>query len=113
MRMQRRYHRLRQAARPVPACHEHHISVVGPPDAIGTLNSLIEKTPDLLIDAGVADLSPEPTETSPSVHAYVDGKWHPHTAQSESAAALSFQTYSYDLRSKVPPSEVTETLIPP
>jgi hypothetical protein len=110
MRMRRRYHRLRQAARPVPACHEQHISVVGPPDAIRKLNRLIKKTPDLLIDAGVTGLSPEPTKTSPLIHAYVDGKWHPHTAQSEAAAALSFQTYSYDLRSKVLPSEVTEKL---
>jgi hypothetical protein len=110
MRMRRRYHRMRQAARPVPECHEHHISVVGPPDAILKLNSLLEESPDLLIDDGVAELSPEAAETSPPVHAYGDGQWHPHAAQSEAAASLSFQTYAYDLRSKVSPSEVTNKL---
>jgi hypothetical protein len=74
------------------------------------LNSLIEESPDLLIDDGVTNLSPEAIETSPPVYAYDDGKWNAHVAQSEVAATLKFQTYSYDLRSKVPPPTITEKL---
>jgi len=110
MRMRRRYHRMRQAARPVPACHDQHISVVGQPDAIQEFNRLIKKTPDPLIDAGVKGLRPETTETLPSVHAYVNGKWRPQTVRSEVTNALSLQTYSYDLRPQVTPSDVTTKL---
>ena len=109
MHMRRRY-RLQLADRPAAACNEEHISVVGPPDAIRELNKLIKKTPDLLIDTGVTGLRPERTETPPPVYAYVNGKWRGQDAQSETAIALSLQTYAYDLRPQVTPPDVSEKL---
>jgi hypothetical protein len=110
MRMRRRYHRLRQAARPVPACHEQQISVVGPPDAIRKLNELIKKKPDLLIKTGITGLRPQPTDPSPPVYAHVNGKWQSQATRSEAATELSLQVYGYDLRPHIAPSDVTDNL---
>ena len=110
MRMQRRYHRMRRAARPVPACHEQHISVVGPPDANQKLNGLIKEKPDLLIEAGVTGLRPEPTEMTPPIHTFVNGKWRPQVARSNATTSLSIQAYAYELQPDITPSDVSTAL---
>jgi hypothetical protein len=95
MRMRRRY-RVQQALRPVPACHEEHISLVGPPDAIRELNRLIEASPGLPQEMGIPGLCPEPIEMSPSVYTYVNNKWRPQVAQSQAETTLSLQVYAFD-----------------
>ena len=110
MHMRRRYHRLRRAARPIPARREQHISVTGPPDAIQQLNTIIESTPDLLTETGVTRLRPEPTDPPPPVYAYVNGKWRPESAPSEAATELSLQVYAYDQRRRIDPSDVATEL---
>jgi len=110
MRARRRYHRLRQATHPVPACHEQQITVVGPPDAIGKLNELIEKTPDPLKKAGIPSLRPKAPAPPPSVYTPGNGKWHAQAIQSEAAIDLSLQVYGFDVRRHIVPSDVTENL---
>jgi hypothetical protein len=107
MRMRKRY-RVQQALRPAPACHEEHISLVGPPDAIRELNSLIEASPDLPQEMGIPGLRPEPVEMSLPVHASVNGKWHSQVAQSQAELTLSLQTYALDLA--ITPSDATAKL---
>jgi subtilisin family serine protease len=107
MRMRKRY-RVQQAFRPVPVCHEEHISLVGPPDAIRELNRLIEESPDLPQEMGIPGLHPEPIEMSPPVYAYVNGKWRSQVAQSQAEITLSLQAYALDL--DITPSDATAKL---
>jgi hypothetical protein len=107
MRMRRRY-RVQQALRPVPTCHEEHISLVGPPDAIRELNRLIEASPDLPQEMGIPGLRPEPIEMSPPVYTYVNNKWCPQVAQSQAETTLSLQVYAFD--PNILPSDATSHL---
>jgi hypothetical protein len=109
MRMRRRY-RVQQALRPVPARHEEHISLVGPPDAVRELNGLIEESPDLLQEMGIPGLHPEPIEMSPPVYAYVNGKWRSQVAQSQAETPLLLQIYAYDLQPNITVSDVAANL---
>jgi subtilisin family serine protease len=96
MRMQRRYHRMRQAARPVPACHDQRFSVVGPRDAIRRLNQMIEELASPAQETGISGLRIMPTEAPPPVHAYVNGKWRPTASESPTQIDLSLQVYTFD-----------------
>jgi subtilisin family serine protease len=107
MRMRRRY-RVQQALRLVPACHEEHISLVGPPNAIRELNRLIETSPDLPQEMGIPDLRPEPVEMSLPVYAYINGKWRSQVAQSQAETTLLLQLYAYT--SDITPSDATAKL---
>ncbi|MEJ2555938.1 MAG: hypothetical protein P8186_06885, partial [Anaerolineae bacterium] len=107
MRMRRRY-QVQQALRPVPACHEEHISLVGPPDAIGELNRLIEASPDLPQEMGIPDLRPEPVDMSPPLYTYVNGRWRSQVAQSQAETTLSLQLYAFD--PNIPSSDATAKL---
>jgi hypothetical protein len=107
MRMRRRY-QVQQALRPVPACHEEHISLVGPPEAIRELNRLIEASPDLLQEMGIPDLRPEPVDMSPPVYTYVNGRWRSQVAQSQAETTLSLQLYA--LAPNNLPSDATANL---
>jgi hypothetical protein len=107
MRMRKRY-RVQQALRPVPACHEEHISLVGPPDAIRELNRLIEESPDLPQEMDIPGLRPEPTEMSLPIYTYVNNKWHAQVAQSQAETTLSLQVYAFD--PNILPSNATANL---
>jgi len=103
MRMRKRY-RIRRAIRPVPRCHDQHISLIGSPDAVRELNRLIEESTDF----PVPGLKPEPVETSLPVYAYANGKWRSQVIQSQAEVSLSLQVYSFD--SELAPLDATAKL---
>jgi subtilisin family serine protease len=110
MRMRRRY-LLQRATRPVPVCHDEHISVVGPPDAIHTLNELIESTPNMLRQAGIDRLQAKLSQVASSVYAYTDdGTWQPQILPSQIETELSLQVYDCGLLPDIPLSDAVEGL---
>jgi hypothetical protein len=106
MRMRRRYHARRAAVRPtVPAYHEEHVSVLGPPDAIQELNKLIEAAAG---EIDIPGLKARPLDSAPPVHVYNNRRWHAVAAESQAQLALALQVYSFDER--VVAEEATEKL---
>jgi len=108
MHMRRRYHRLRQARRRIPAYRDQQISLVGPPKAIRELDSLLSQSPGPFQEIGIPSLHAEPIEMSPPVYAYDNQTWRSQDIPTEAETPLSLRVYGFGSRRS--PSDVTARL---